>query len=288
LELPLVICDIQRAGPSTGMPTKTEQADLLQAMYGRNGEAPVPIVAPSSPGDCFDAAIEAVRIAVTYRTPVFLLSDGYLANGSEPWRIPKPAELPKINPDFAVAPNGSDGEFLPYKRDPETLARPWALPGTAGLEHRIGGLEKADGTGNISYDPANHDLMIRTRQAKVDRIARSLPPLEVDDPSGAAKVLVLGWGSTYGPIGAACRAVRELGMSVAQAHLRHLNPLPANLGEVLAAYDKVVIPEMNLGQLAHVIRARYLVDAIGYNQVRGLPFTAAELESMLEDVVKNG
>jgi 2-oxoglutarate ferredoxin oxidoreductase subunit alpha len=288
LELPLVICDIQRAGPSTGMPTKTEQADLLQAMYGRNGEAPVPIVAPSSPGDCFDTAIEAVRIAVTYRTPVFLLSDGYLANGSEPWRIPKPAELPTINPDFATAPNGEDGTFLPYKRDPETLARPWAVPGTAGLEHRIGGLEKADETGNISYDPANHEVMIRTRQAKVDGIARSLPPLEVDDPTGAAKVLVLGWGSTYGPIGAACRAVRELGMDVAQAHLRHLNPLPPDLGEVLRNYDRVMVPEMNLGQLSRMLRAEYLVDVIGFNRVRGLPFTSAELTTAIVELIESG
>jgi 2-oxoglutarate ferredoxin oxidoreductase subunit alpha len=288
LELPLVICDIQRAGPSTGMPTKTEQADLLQAMYGRNGEAPVPIVAPSSPGDCFDTAIEAVRIAVTYRTPVFLLSDGYLANGSEPWRIPKPAELPTINPDFATAPNGEDGTFLPYKRDPETLARPWAVPGTAGLEHRIGGLEKAEETGNISYDPANHERMIRTRQAKVDGIARSLPPLEVDDPTGAAKVLVLGWGSTYGPIGAACRAVRELGMDVAQAHLRHLNPLPPDLGEVLRHYDRVMVPEMNLGQLSRMLRAEYLVDVIGFNRVRGLPFTAAELTTAIVELIEAG
>ncbi|HNN47862.1 MAG TPA: 2-oxoacid:acceptor oxidoreductase subunit alpha, partial [Marmoricola sp.] len=219
-ELPLVIIDVQRGGPSTGLPTKTEQADLLQAMFGRNGEAPVPIVAPQSPGDCFDAALEATRIAVTYRTPVMLLSDGYLANGSEPWRIPEIDELPRIEANFATEPNhtNDDGSetFWPYKRDEETLARPWAVPGTAGLEHRIGGLEKGDGHGNISYDPRNHDLMVRTRQAKVDRIAESLPPLEVDDPSGEpgqgqARVLVLGWGSTYGPIGAACRRVRKAG-----------------------------------------------------------------------------
>ena len=207
LELPLVICDIQRGGPSTGLPTKTEQADLLQAMFGRNGEAPVPIVAPRSPSDCFDAALEAVRIATTYRTPVLLLSDGYLANGSEPWLIPDVQTLPDLRVAFATEPNGEQGRFLPYLRDPQTLARPWAVPGTPGLEHRIGGLEKADGTGNISYDPANHDLMVRTRQAKVDGIAASIPELEVDDPSGQARVLVLGWGSTYGPIGAACRRV---------------------------------------------------------------------------------
>ena len=291
LELPLVICDIQRAGPSTGMPTKTEQADLLLAMYGRNGEAPVPIVAPRSPSDCFDTAIEAVRIALTYRTPVFLLSDGYLANGSEPWRIPDVADLPQIKVDFATEPNHEteSGEqvFWPYKRDPETLARPWAVPGTPGLEHRIGGLEKADGHGNISYDPANHDLMVRTRQAKVDGIARTIPPVEVDDPGHDARVLVLGWGSTYGPIGAACRAVRELGIPVAQAHLRHLNPLPPDLGDVLKSYDRVLVPEMNLGQLAMLLRARYLVDVVSYNRVRGLPFTAAELTAAITEVVNS-
>ncbi|WP_279580730.1 2-oxoacid:acceptor oxidoreductase subunit alpha [Fodinicola feengrottensis] len=270
LELPLVICAIQRGGPSTGLPTKTEQADLMQAMYGRNGEAPVPIVAPQSPADCFDAALEAVRIALTYRTPVFLLSDGYLANGSEPWRIPDIAGLPDLSVEFATEPNHTDAkgnpEFWPYLRDPETLARPWAIPGTAGLEHRIGGIEKADGSGNISYDPANHDLMVRTRQAKVDGVARSIPDLEVDDPNGDAKVLVLGWGSTYGPIGAACRRVRKAGHSIAQGHLRHINPFPTNLGEVLKRYEKVIIPEMNLGQLITLIRARYLVDAMGYNK----------------------
>ena len=233
-ELPLVVVDVQRGGPSTGLPTKTEQADLLQAMFGRNGEAPLPIVAPQSPGDCFDAAVEAARIAVTYRTPVMLLSDGYLANGSEPWRIPDLHELSTVDPAFATEPNhltttakGEEKqEFWPYLRDEATLARPWAIPGTAGLEHRIGGLEKSDGHGNISYDPANHDLMVRTRQAKVDRIAETLHPTQVDDPSGDARVLVLGWGSTYGPIGAACRRVRSAGMDVAQAHLRHLNPFP--------------------------------------------------------------
>ena len=285
LELPMVIVDVQRAGPSTGMPTKTEQADLLQAMFGRNGEAPVPIVAPRSPSDCFDAAIEAARIATAYRVPVILLSDGYLANGSEPWRVPDVEALPDLRVRFATETN-HDGEFWPYQRDPETLARPWAVPGTPGLEHRIGGIEKADGTGNISYDPANHDLMVRTRQAKVDGIAATIPPLEVDDPSGQAKVLVLGWGSTYGPIGAACRRVRRDGLDVAQAHLRHLNPFPANTGEVLRRYDKVLVPEMNLGQLALLIRARYLVDAIGYNQVRGLPFKAEELAAAIEEVAQ--
>ncbi|MFE4397011.1 MULTISPECIES: 2-oxoacid:acceptor oxidoreductase subunit alpha [unclassified Kitasatospora] len=279
LELPLLVVDIQRGGPSTGLPTKTEQADLLQAMFGRNGEAPVPIVAPATPAECFDAALEAARIAVTYRTPVFLLSDGYLANGSEPWRIPEVDELPEIDPEFATGPNREDGAFWPYLRDPRTLARPWALPGTPGLEHRIGGIEKQDGTGNISYDPANHDFMVRTRQAKVDGI--TVKPVEVDDPSGDARVLVLGWGSTYGPITAAVRRVRADGGEVAQAHLRNLNPFPANLGSVLRSYEKIIVPEMNLGQLALLLRAKYLVDAESYNQVRGLPFKAAQLADVL-------
>jgi len=286
LELPLIIVDVQRGGPSTGLPTKTEQSDLLQAMFGRNGEAPVPIVAPQSPGDCFDAAIEAARIAITYRTPVFLLSDGYLANGSEPWRVPDVASLPTIDPDFAVEPNHGD-EFWPYLRDPQTLARPWAVPGTPGLEHRIGGLEKADGSGEISYDSDNHDHMVRLRQAKVDAIAQTIADVVVDDPSGQARVLVLGWGSTYGPIGAACRTLREQGVNVAQAHLRHLNPFPANLGEVLRSYDRVIVPEMNLGQLSFLIRGRFLVDAIGYNRVRGLPFTSDELSGAISDVISS-
>ncbi|MGR6317011.1 2-oxoacid:acceptor oxidoreductase subunit alpha [Micromonospora soli] len=286
LELPLVIVDVQRAGPSTGMPTKTEQADLNMALYGRHGEAPVAVIAPKSPADCFYAALEAARIALTYRTPVILLSDNYVANGSEPWLLPDVESLPDLRVAFTTAPNGEDGTtFLPYLRDPQTLARPWAIPGTPGLEHRIGGLEKADKTGDISYDPANHDFMVRTRAARIETIP--VPDVEVEDPDGDARVLVLGWGSTYGPIGAACRGLRQRGLKIAQAHLRHLAPMPANLGTVLSAYDKVVIPEMNLGQLAHVVRARYLVDAIGYNQVRGLPFTAAELETMLEEVVKN-
>jgi 2-oxoglutarate ferredoxin oxidoreductase subunit alpha len=291
LELPLVICDIQRGGPSTGLPTKTEQSDLLQVMFGRNGEAPVPVIAAKSPGDCFDAAIEAVRMATVYRTPVFLLSDGYLANGSEPWKIPEVADLPDLRVEFATTPNGTgadEGAFLPYLRDQETLARPWAVPGTPGLEHRVGGIEKADRTGEISYDPANHDLMVRLRQAKVDGIAASIPPLEVDDPSGVASVLVLGWGSTYGPIGAAVRQVRADGGRIAQAHLRHLNPFPANLGVVLAAYERVVLPEMNLGQLALLLRAKYLVDVISVTQVSGMPFKAADLAEMLEGVLDHG
>ncbi|MEU1402549.1 2-oxoacid:acceptor oxidoreductase subunit alpha [Streptomyces sp. NPDC005728] len=286
LELPLLVVDIQRGGPSTGLPTKTEQADLLQAMFGRNGEAPVPVIAPQTPGDCFDAALEAARIALTYRTPVFLLSDGYLANGSEPWRIPDLDELPDLRVQFASGPNHTleDGTevFWPYKRDPQTLARPWAVPGTPGLEHRIGGIEKQDGTGNISYDPANHDFMVRTRQAKIDGIA--VPDIEVDDPHGA-KTLVLGWGSTYGPITAAVRRLRAAGESIAQAHLRHLNPFPRNLGAVLGRYDRVVVPEMNLGQLATLIRAKYLVDAHSYNQVNGMPFKAEQLAAALKEAI---
>ena len=288
LELPLVVVDVQRGGPSTGLPTKTEQADLLQAMFGRNGEAPLPVVAPQSPADCFDAAIEAARIAITYRTPVMLLSDGYLANGSEPWQLPDVADLPRIDPDFATGPNDTtaDGDrFLPYKRDPLTLARPWAPPGVAGLEHRIGGIEKADLTGAISYDPANHDYMVRTRQAKVDAVAESIPDLVVDDPSGRARLLVIGWGSTYGPIGAGVRRVRGQGLDIAQVHLRHLNPFPRNLGAVLAAYDKVIVPEMNLGQLSMLLRSRFLVDATGYNVVSGMPFGAEELEGVLLDAL---
>jgi 2-oxoglutarate ferredoxin oxidoreductase subunit alpha len=291
LELPLVVCDIQRGGPSTGLPTKTEQSDLLQAMFGRNGEAPVPIVAPRTAADCFDAAIEAARIALKYRTPVFLLSDGYLANGSEPWRIPAVDDLPDLRVEFATEPNheAEDGTkaFWPYKRDPETLARPWAVPGTPGLEHRIGGIEKADGIGTINYEPANHDFMVRIRQAKVDGIAQDIPELEVDDPTGDAKVLVVGWGSTYGPIAAGVRRVRAQGGKVAQAHFRHLNPFPANTAEVLKKYDKVIVPEMNLGQLALLLRAKYLVDAVAYNQVRGLPFKAEELAHVIQEVIES-
>ena len=297
MELPLLIVDVQRGGPSTGLPTKTEQADLLQVMFGRNGESPVPVVAPQSPADCFDAALEAARIAITYRTPVVLLSDGMLANGSEPWKIPELADLPVIDPAFATqtnhtsakSPDGEHDEFWPYLRDERTLARPWAVPGTPGLEHRVGGLEKGEGHGNISYDPANHDFMVRTRAAKVERIAQDIPPLEVDDPGAdkgdKANVLVLGWGSTYGPIGAAVRQVRKAGLPVAQAHLRHLNPFPSDLGDVLKRYDAVMIPEMNLGQLSMLIRAKYLVDVVGYNHVRGLPLRAAELADAITDLV---
>jgi len=284
LELPLLVVDIQRGGPSTGLPTKTEQSDLLQVMFGRNGEAPVPVLAAATPSDCFFAAIEAARIALKYRTPVILLSDGYLANGSEPWRLPEVASLPDISVEFASQPN-HDGEFWPYLRDEQTLARPWAIPGTAGLEHRIGGLEKADGSGNISYDPENHDRMVNLRAAKVAGIARDIPKLEVDHQDGA-RLLVLGWGSTYGPIGAAVRRVRGQGGKVAQAHLRHLNPFPANLGEVLASYEHVLVPEMNTGQLRKLVRAEFLVDAKGYNQVRGLPFKAEELEHVIVEMLE--
>ncbi len=283
LELPLVVVDVQRGGPSTGLPTKTEQADLLQAMFGRNGECPVAVIAPQTPADCFAAALDAVRIATAYRTPVILLSDGYLANGSEPWAVPEVSELPDLAVTFATEPNGVDAQgsptFHPYLRDPETLARPWAVPGTPGLQHRVGGIEKADITGDISYDPENHDTMVRLRQAKVDGI--TVPDLGVDDPSGDAKVLVLGWGSTYGPISAAVRAVRAGGASVAQAHLRHLAPFPANLGEVITAYERVVLPEMNLGQLALLLRARYLVDVQSHTAVRGLPFSTVELGEVI-------
>ena len=284
-ELPLLVIDVQRGGPSTGLPTKTEQADLLQAMFGRNGESPVPIVAPCTPADCFDAAIEATRIALTYRTPVMLLSDGAIANGSEPWLIPDVSTLPDLRVEFAKEPNSTDGsdEFWPYVRDPETLARPWAVPGTPGLQHRIGGLEKAADTGHISYDPDNHEKMTRLRQAKIDGIA--VPDLTVDDPSGEAKVLALGWGSSYGPIGAACRRVRKLGHPIAQAHLRHLNPFPANLGELLAAYDTVVVPEMNLGQLSMLLRAKFLIDVHSHTKVAGMAFKAEELQEVFTDII---
>jgi 2-oxoglutarate ferredoxin oxidoreductase subunit alpha len=286
-ELPLVVIDVQRGGPSTGLPTKTEQADLLQALFGRNGESPVPVLAPRSPGDCFDIALEAARIALTYRTPVMLLSDGAIANGSEPWLVPDASTLPDLGVKFASEPNAMDGseEFWPYVRDTETLAREWAIPGTAGLEHRIGGLEKADNRGHISYDPDNHDRMVRLRQSKIDGI--TVPDVVVDDPTGKAKVLALGWGSSYGPIGAGCRRVRKSGMHIAQAHLQYLNPLPANLGEVLERYDVVVVPEMNLGQLAMLLRARYLIDIRSYTKVAGLPFKAAELAEVFTDFIND-
>lgn len=271
LELPLIIVDVQRGGPSTGLPTKTEQADLLQVMFGRNGESPAAVVAASHPADCFETALEAARIATKYRVPVFLLSDGYIANGSEPWKIPDIEQLPDLTVNFTT----TGEKAMPYERDPKTLAREWTIPGTPGLEHRIGGLEKADKTGAISYDPKNHDFMVRTRAAKVEGI--DVPDLVVDDPSGKAKALYLGWGSTFGPIAAAVHILREQGIEIAQAHLRYINPFPKNLGDVLNKYEKVIVPEMNLGQLAMMLKAKYLKDVIAYNQVRGLPFTASEL-----------
>ncbi|QBI18223.1 2-oxoacid:acceptor oxidoreductase subunit alpha [Egibacter rhizosphaerae] len=291
VELPLLVLNIQRGGPSTGLPTKTEQADLLQALHGRNGESPVPVIAASTPGDCFDVAIEGARMALTYRTPVFVLSDGYLANGAEPWRVPDVAALPDLRGAvrFAVAAgaNGENAEhgFAPFDRDPDTLARPWAIPGTPGLEHRIGGLEKADGSGDISYDPDNHHRMTELRQAKVDRIAGDIPAAEVDRADPGARVLVVGWGSSYGPIAAAVRACRAEGLAVDQLHLRHLNPFPPNLGEVLRRYERVLVPEMNMGQLRSLLRARFLVDARGYNRVAGLPFGTGELRDAIADEV---
>jgi len=285
LELPLIVCDIQRAGPSTGMPTKTEQGDLNQALFGRPGEAPLPVIAAQSPADCFAAAYEAARIAIEFRTPVILLSDGFLANSSEPWQVPQLSELPEIHPNFATEPNRPDGRYWPYLRD-ERLARSWAIPGTPGLEHRVGGLEKADGSGGISYDPANHEAMTRLRQAKLERVIEFVPDLPVDDPDGSADLLVLGWGSSYGPIQAAARQVREAGHSVAIAGLRHLNPLPANLGEVLRRYRKVIVPELNLGQLTMLLRARYLVDVTSYTKVAGLPLSQAELAADLISIIK--
>jgi len=285
LELPLLIVDVQRGGPSTGLPTKTEQADLLQAMYGRHGEAPVPIVAACTPSQCFEATIEAVRLAIKYRTPVILLSDGYLANGAEPWRLPDLDAMAPIEPGFATEPNHTTDEgtrdFWPYLRDEETLARPWAPPGVPGLEHRIGGLEKADGSGNVSYDPVNHERMVRLREAKIAGIARDIPLVDVDDETGDAEVLVLGWGSTFGAIAAGVRRVRARGLKVAHAHLVHLNPFPTNLGDVLAKYKTVLVPEVNLGQLSRMVRADFLVDARSLTKMQGVPFRTGEIENAI-------
>jgi 2-oxoglutarate ferredoxin oxidoreductase subunit alpha len=284
LELPLVLVDIQRGGPSTGLPTKTEAADLLQALYGRHGEAPLPVLAARSPAHCFEMAIEAARIAITYRTPVILLSDGYLANGAEPWLLPDVSTLPTIDPKFAPGPNhvNEDGvaSFWPYQRDPVTLARDWAIPGTPGAMHRVGGIEKEDGSGNISYDPLNHEHMVHLRANKVAGITRDIPPTEIEGDLDA-DVLVLGWGSTWGAIGAALQAVRADGHKVARAHITHLNPLPADLGDILRNYRKVLIPEMNLGQLTRVVRAEYLVDAECIAKVQGQPFTGGELATRI-------
>jgi 2-oxoglutarate ferredoxin oxidoreductase subunit alpha len=277
-ELPLVIINVQRGGPSTGLPTKTEQADLFQAVWGRNGECPAIVVAPASPAECFTMAIEAVRLAYRYMTPVFYLSDGYLANGAEPWLVPEIDQLPKFEVKFAEDP----ATFMPYARDEETLARPYALPGTPGLEHRIGGIEKQHMTGNVNYDPDNHHFMVLMRQAKVDRAAQDIPEVEVfGDPSG--KVLVLGWGSTYGSITSAVEKMRAEGKSVSSAHLRHLNPFPSNLGDVLRSFEKVIVPEMNLGQLATMIRAKYLVDAVAFSKVKGRPFQIREIVRKVEE-----
>ena len=282
MELPLVIVDVQRAGPSTGMPTKTEQADLLMAIHGRHGESPLPVIAPATPADCFDVAVEAVRVAVRYRTPVILLSDTFLANSSEPWRIPDSADLPEIDPNFATGPNAGD-EFMPYLRD-ERGARPWAVPGTPGLQHRIGGLEKEDGSGNISYEAENHARMTRLRAAKLERLAEEVPALEVDADEGA-ELLVLGWGSTYGVVRATARRIRERGLPIALAHLRHLSPLPPNTGEVLGAYRQVLVPEMNSGQLLKIVRSECLVDARGFNKVEGLPIFADDLEPVILEIL---
>jgi 2-oxoglutarate/2-oxoacid ferredoxin oxidoreductase subunit alpha len=281
LELPMIVIDVQRAGPSTGMPTKTEQSDLLMALYGRHGESPLPVLAPSTPSGCFDVAFEAVRVALRYRTPVIILSDTFLASSSEPWLIPDVASLPAIDPALATPPADGDGEaFMPYARD-ERLARPWAVPGTPGLQHRIGGLEKADVTGNISYDAANHERMTELREAKVEGIARDVPLLEVDSESGA-KLLVLGWGSSEGAIRAGVRRAREAGHMVASAHLRHLSPLPANTGEVLGSFERVLVPEMNSGQLAHLLRGKFLVDVESFCKVQGQPIFAAEIQREVE------
>jgi 2-oxoglutarate ferredoxin oxidoreductase subunit alpha len=284
LELPLLIIDVQRGGPSTGLPTKTEQSDLLHAMYGRHGEAPLPIVAAYSPGSCFWAGIEGARIALKYMTPVIILTDGYLANGAEPWRIPSVRKLPDISVQFASQPNAGE-DFWPYLRDEVTLARPWAIPGTSGLEHRVGGLEKADGTGNISYDPDNHHLMTLLRQAKIKAIEEDIEPLEFQEDPGA-EVLIIGWGSTYGAIGAACRRLRARGIPTARAHLKHLNPFPKNTERVLRRFKKVIVPEMNMGQLSKIIRSEFLIDTISVNQVKGLPFRAGDLEKDILEVIE--
>jgi 2-oxoglutarate ferredoxin oxidoreductase subunit alpha len=280
VELPLVICDIQRGGPSTGLPTKTEQADLLQALFGRNSEAPIPVVAPSSPGDCFWIALEASRIAIKHMVPVIILSDGYLANGAEPWKVPSVDELPEIPVHFETNPEG----FLPYRRDPVTLSRPWAVPGTPGLEHRIGGIEKQDVTGNIDYEPLNHEHMVRLRAAKVESVANDIPPA-VPEGDQSGDLLIIAWGSTHGPITAALNAQREKGRSIGHVHLRHLNPLPRNLGEVIKRFKKVLVPEMNMGQLLMILRAKYLVDAQGYNKIQGKPFKTSEIENKIEQML---
>lgn len=284
LEIPLVIVNIQRGGPSTGLPTKTEQSDLMQAYYGRNGECPMPVIASSTPSDCFSAVYEAARIAVQHMTPVMFLSDGYIANGAEPWKFPKSDDLPEIKVSFASAENIVDGKFMPYQRD-EKLARPWAIPGTAGLEHRVGGLEKQDGTGNISYDSENHEHMVKTRQAKVDKIADYIPEQALDSGPAKGKVLVLGWGSTYGSIKSACQELQSQGHAVSHAHLRYIRPFPKNLGDILKNFDTVLIPEINNGQLIKIIRDVYFVDAKGYNKIMGVPITKGELVDAIKKLL---
>ena len=285
LELPMIVINVQRGGPSTGLPTKPEQSDLLFSLYGRHGESPIPVLAIASPSDAFMMAIEAARIAITYMTPVLLLSDNYVANGSEPWLLPDVDAIPTIDVEFATQPNGPDGTFLPYMRNIHTFARPWAVPGTAGLEHRVGGLEKEAISGNVSYDPNNHQLMTDTRAWKVANIANDIPPVEVSGDEDA-KILVLGWGSTYGSIRAAARRARMSGVPVATAHLRYMNPMPTNLGEVLRSYDKILIPELNTGQLLKVIRAEFLIDATGLNKVAGEPFKVSEITEKIMEMVK--
>jgi 2-oxoglutarate ferredoxin oxidoreductase subunit alpha len=280
VELPLVICDIQRGGPSTGLPTKTEQADLLQALFGRNSEAPIPVLAPATPGDCFWIAIEATRIAIKYMVPVIILSDGFLANGAEPWRIPSVSDLPEIPVRFETNPEN----FQPYSRDPGTLARPWAVPGTPGLEHRIGGLEKQDVTGNVNYEPLNHERMVRLRAEKVAGIVQDVPDA-VPAGDSMGDLLIVAWGSTHGPITAALKSQRAKGHRIGHVHLRHLNPLPKNLGEVLKRYDQVLVPEMNMGQLVMLLRAKYLVDAVSYGKIQGKPFQQAEIERKIEEML---
>jgi 2-oxoglutarate ferredoxin oxidoreductase subunit alpha len=283
LEIPLVIINVQRGGPSTGLPTKTEQSDLLQALYGRNGEAPMPVVAASSPADCFNAVFEACRIAVEYMTPVIFLSDGYIANGAEPWRFPNSSQLKAFKVKFATEKNSD--KFLPYKRD-EKLSRPWALPGTKGLEHRIGGLEKQHETGNISYDNDNHQFMVRMRDAKVEKVAESIPLQKLDSGPDKGKLLVIGWGSTYGAIKTACLQARNEGYDVAHAHITYLKPFPKNLGELLFSYDKILIPEMNTGQLSKVIRDKFMIPAIGLNKIMGIPFSAGEIKEKIIELMK--
>ena len=284
LEIPLIICNIQRGGPSTGLPTKTEQSDLLQAYYGRNGECPMPVVAASTPSDCFSAVYEAVRISVEHMTPVIFLSDGYIANGAEPWKFPKTSDLPAIKIEFKKALSEGEEKFQPYLRD-EKLARPWAVPGTAGFEHRIGGLEKENITGNISYDPANHQEMVRIRQEKVDRIADYIPLQQLDSGPEKGSILVLGWGSTYGAIKSAVNELQKEGVSVSHAHLRYLRPFPKNLGEILRNFDKVLIPEINNGQLIKIIRDQFLVDAKPYNKIMGVPITKSEMKAKILELV---